>query len=306
MSDNTKQKKAIRARQQSTGETYSTARLHVLRALPEPPAAPPPAVLAPPPPPAGFAPLVALVIDLASSARKHGGEPAAGASAPRVDLRSFLLALSPAQLRKMEVLMYAGRAGEGLRDVAGELTRSTPAETVDLIESKLAVLAGYLRRGLMVAEHEHIDLDAEWGRKNPGRWAHEPGSAYDRAIDGMHAWDARIPPDRDEKRDAELRRAWMKREGVTQAESHACLLRLTELGCSRTAHACVYLPGSDHTTMWLKAGKPHIYVTQPYNLGQERLDEMFRVCRRHGLTLRVDSAPAWHNEMAVLIEVLRA
>jgi hypothetical protein len=56
--------------------------------------------------------------------------------------------------------------------------------------------------------------------------------------------------------------------------------------------------------MWLKASKPHIHVTQPYHLDQARLDEMFRVFRRRGLTLPVDSAPSWHNEMAVLIEVL--
>ncbi len=40
-------------------------------------------------------------------------------------------------------------------------------------------------------------------------------------------------------------------------------------------HSCVHLPGSDHTTRWLKGGKPHIYVTQPYELGQDRLDETY-------------------------------
>lgn len=301
MSDNTKQKKAIRARQQSTGESYSTARLHVLRALP-PSETPAPAAAPPsPPPPTGFAATVAGVIELASLAARSGVHT----SEPAEALRRTLAQLAPADLRKIEVLMYAGRAGEGLRDVAGELTRSRPVETVDLIDGKRAVLAHYLRRGLMVAEHEHVDLDAEWGRKNPGRWAREPGSAYDRAIDGMHAWNARIPPFRSEAENAELRRAWMNREGVTLADHHYCLLRVTAGGCRQVGAACLYLPGSDHTTLWMKDGKPHIYVTQPYDLDQERLDEMFRVCRRHGLTMRVDASPAWHNETAVLIEVFR-
>jgi hypothetical protein len=169
MSDNTKQKKAIRARQQATGETYSTARLHVLRPLLEPPPSTP--AMSTASPPTGFAATVARAIDLASSAGKGGELTPASEPATPADLRAFLLALPPTELRKIEVLMCAGRAGEGLRDVAGELTRSTPVETVDLIEGKLSVLARYLRRGLMVAEHEHVDLDAEWGRKHPGRWA---------------------------------------------------------------------------------------------------------------------------------------
>ncbi len=301
MSDNTKQKKVIRARQQATGETYSTARLHVLRALPdrEPPAEPP----APPPPATGFAATVERVIELATAAAGRSGDDVV----PAHELRPYLVKLPPADLRKLAVLMYAGRAGEGLRDVAGELARSTPAETVALIAGKLTVLAQYLRQGLMVAEHEHVALDADWTRKNPGRWAREPGSAYDRAIDGMHAWEARYAPQPDEVRDSQAKKAWAEREGVTMSmDGHACLLRLThENGGDRHAGRCVHLPGSDHTSVWMKAGKPHIYVTQPYELDDERLDEMFRVCRRHGLTLRVDSAVGWHNPMAVLIEVLR-
>ncbi len=301
MPDNTKQKKAIRARQQATGESYSTARLRVLRALPqrETPGEPP----APPSSPTGFAATVARVIELATAAALRSGDDVV----PAHELRPYLATLPAAELRKIAVLMYAGRAGEGLRDIAGELARSTPADTVALIEGKVTVLAHYLRRGLMVAEQEHVDLDGQWTRKNPGRWAHEPGSAYDRAIDGMHAGEARYAPQPDEVRDSQAKKAWAEREGVTMSmDGHACLLRLThEDGGDRHAGRCVHLPGSDHTSMWMKAGKPHIYVTQPYELDDERLDEMFRVCRRHGLTLRVDSAVAWHNPMAVLIEVLR-
>jgi hypothetical protein len=84
------------------------------------------------------------------------------------------------------------------------------------------------------------------------------------------------------------------------------LLHTDEAGAERHAGPCVHLPGADHSSMWMKEGKAHIYVTQPYDLTLERLEEMFRVCRRLGLTLRVDSAVAWHNPMAVLIEVLRA
>ena len=55
----------------------------------------------------------------------------------------------------------------------------------------------------------------------------------------------------------------------------------------------------------MKAGNPPIFVKHPCAPHDERPDEMFRVCRRHGLTLRADSAVASHNPMAALIEVLR-
>lgn len=147
MSDNTKQKKIIRTRQQATGESYSTARMHVLRALPEREAA------TPTPAPTGFSATVARVIDIASAATgREGGALDAGSPTTPVDLWTCLLALPPAELRKIEVLIYTGRAGAGLRDVAGEFVRSTPAETVALTEGKLAVLAVYLRAGRMAAE----------------------------------------------------------------------------------------------------------------------------------------------------------
>lgn len=167
------------------------------------------------------------------------------------------------------------------------------------------MLAEYLREGLRVAAAERVDLDASWVRKPPGKWAKDPGSAYDLAIDGMRAWDARVPVGREAHDVEALRRSWAEREGVTASDGHVCLLRLTDGGCSTPGRGCQQLPGRDHTSIWIKAGKPHIYVTQPYELSPESLDAMFRACRRLRLTLRVDSALAWHDAGAVLIEVLR-
>ncbi len=298
MSDNTKQKKLTRARQKATGESYSTARLHVLQGRPDPVRDQPPGDAEPP---AGLRAIVGAVIQLATAA-------ADGSSSADQALRGYLTDLAPGDLRKVEVLMYAGRSDGGIRELAAELHRDTHEMTVDIVADKARVLAEYLAEGLRVAADEGIHLDGVWLRKPSAKWAGAPGSDYDRAIDGMRAWEARFAPHPDERRDAAAKSTWAAREGAKQDPSgHACLRRLTdEAGAERHAGPCVHLPGADHSSMWLKEGKAHIYVTQPYDLTQERLDEMFRVCRRLGLRLRVDSAVAWHNPMAVLIEVLRA
>jgi hypothetical protein len=298
MSDNTKQKKLIRARQKASGESYSTARLHVVRGRLDPARDQQPADAEPS---AGLRAVVEAVIQLANAA-------ADGSSSADQALRTYLTDLAPGDLRKVEVLMYAGRSDGGIRELAAELHRDTHEMTVDIVADKAQVLAVYLAKGLFVAAEEGIDLDGAWLRKPSAKWARAPGSDYDRAIDGMRAWDARFAPQPDERRDAAAKSAWATREGVKQDPSgHACLRRLTdEAGAERHAGPCVHLPGADHSSMWMKEGKAHIYVTQPYDLTLERLEEMFRVGRRLGLTLRVDSAVAWHNPMAVLIEVLRA
>lgn len=287
MSDNTKQKKLIRARQQSTGETYSTARLHVLGSRP-----------AEAEPPSGLRASVEATMRLAGAAAA-GDEPAGQA------LRAHLAALDPGDLRKIEVLMYAGPNEGGVRELAESLSRDTHENTVDVVAEKTLMLVEYLTDGLRVAKAEGIDLDGVWLHEPSSKWARAPGSDYDRAIDGMRAWDARqfTAGDHDPHR---LRRAWAQREGVTAADHHFCLTRLTAEGCRRAGDTCHHLRGADHTSLWMKDGKPHIYVTQPYDLSLKRLDEMFRVCRRLGLTLRVDSAIAWHAPGAVLVEVLRA
>lgn len=122
MSDNTKQKKAIRARQNTTGESYSTARLHVVRALPERAITPV----------SGLRSVVETTIRLAEAAASAdrstlmvapGIEP--GRLSGREELRAHLLGLPDDDLRKVEVLMYAGRSKGGVAELAGTLSRDT-------------------------------------------------------------------------------------------------------------------------------------------------------------------------------------
>lgn len=74
-------------------------------------------------------------------------------------LRSALGALPYEILRKVEVLMYAGRASDSVYRTERELLRDSPAITASTICSKLP-LHMYLRRGLDRAKTEGVDVEA--------------------------------------------------------------------------------------------------------------------------------------------------
>lgn len=55
------------------------------------------------------------------------------------------------------------------------------------------------------------------------------------------------------------------------------------------------LPGSDHTTFWLKGGRPAVYATQPYQLSSANLDKIIEFCKHYRLELRISTDDSWHN-----------
>lgn len=100
-----------------------------------------------------------------------------------------------------------------------------------------------------------------------------------------------------------LRQVWARREGVKESAGHRCLTRLAASRCR--GDNCELLPGSDHSSLWIRDWPPHIVVTQPSHLEPDVLSAMLRVCRRLGLRLRLNSDVAWHAPEAILVEVLR-
>ena len=66
-------------------------------------------------------------------------------------------------------------------------------------------------------------------------------------------------------------------------------------------------PGDDHPSLWLKDGKPHIYVSQPYGLEWDKLRALVMWCGRWGLRAAVH-AESWHypgRTVAVMITAAR-
>lgn len=60
-----------------------------------------------------------------------------------------------------------------------------------------------------------------------------------------------------------------------------------------------YFPGDDHGTLWIKKGKPHTYVTQPYPFGEGKMKKMVEYCERYNLNVTV-KATSWHFHGATL------
>ena len=153
MSDNKKLKKAIRARMAQNDESYTTARMHILAKLGKSDSK------------GRFERVLEGTIERAAAARsayvKRMQVPITeGPGATERLLRAHLEGLHPEDLRRVEVLMYAGRDGEDIIDLASELPRDTHEITVHVVASKLPVLEEYLTKGLALAKEQGVDLDA--------------------------------------------------------------------------------------------------------------------------------------------------
>lgn len=99
---------------------------------------------------------------------------------------------------------------------------------------------------------------------------------------------------------AEPWEAAMKTKGITQRRTgHVCLSRLKgERRCPNNwSHACNSphcIPGHDHSSEWVKEGKTHAIVCQPYGMSYEVLKQAVSFCEANGLRVDIDAYLAWH------------
>lgn len=91
---------------------------------------------------------------------------------------------------------------------------------------------------------------------------------------------------------------YAEQNGFTRADGPQIVQFLWDPTCSDTENC---IPGCDHSTLWLKDGKPHTFVTQPYGINQETIQEWIRLCDEKGLTLKIDARGSWHNEGRTLL-----
>lgn len=85
--------------------------------------------------------------------------------------------------------------------------------------------------------------------------------------------------------------SFARSRGLKPSQGHACVYRLIGRRCQGTHLAP---PGGDHDTLWLKDGRPEIYLMQPYGLGWRKMRELIAFCLQHGLKADVDVWPSFH------------
>ncbi|MFJ8065824.1 hypothetical protein ACIQYS_14435 [Psychrobacillus sp. NPDC096426] len=66
------------------------------------------------------------------------------------------------------------------------------------------------------------------------------------------------------------------------------------------------VPGSDHSNLWIKDGKPYSFTIEPYTLGKKTLEELIDYCGENGLDFNI-SNHSFHNPAGTfLVEIKKS
>ncbi len=98
-------------------------------------------------------------------------------------------------------------------------------------------------------------------------------------------------------------KAWATRYGVNRSSGHICIQRVIGKNCKYRGvigKSCMP-PMADHCSLWLKGGKPYVFVSQPYPSSAIDLVVAFEFARENKLALRIGTWPSWHFPGSVLM-----
>jgi len=94
----------------------------------------------------------------------------------------------------------------------------------------------------------------------------------------------------------EMKRQFLSK-GMKPTTGYVCIRRLAgkqcKIGSPRGGRCECTHPLFDHTELFIKDGKPHTLVTQPYSLRDEELSALLSMCEKFNLKISMDGA-AWH------------
>ena len=85
--------------------------------------------------------------------------------------------------------------------------------------------------------------------------------------------------------------------GLKLSDGRLCIHRLSGRQCD--LKDC-FPPVGDHDTLWIRDGKPAVYLAQPYQLEWEELKGLVEFCVKNGLRAGVDTWPSFHFPAHVL------
>lgn len=100
------------------------------------------------------------------------------------------------------------------------------------------------------------------------------------------------------------RTQYAEREGIKERSgSHVCVERLLGKRCPGEDHlnSPFDIPGSDHSSEWVKDRKTHAIVSQPYSFSYETMLKTVKFCEENGLRADISAERAWHFPGRVLM-----
>jgi hypothetical protein len=97
------------------------------------------------------------------------------------------------------------------------------------------------------------------------------------------------------KEKQKLAAIWAARHDVKPSRGSADwwgkLIKNISFYSARSAGLPEQLPSDDHTSLWIKHGRPHFWVSQPYGL---KLREMIAAAEKFGIKFEIETFPSWY------------
>lgn len=94
---------------------------------------------------------------------------------------------------------------------------------------------------------------------------------------------------------------YRKRYGLKRSPGRNVFERLI----GKHTYTNVFRRWMDHSSLWLKDGRPYLFVGQPYGLTLRDLREIAALCDEHGLTAEVDAGLSWWYPGRTLLVEMR-
>jgi hypothetical protein len=97
--------------------------------------------------------------------------------------------------------------------------------------------------------------------------------------------------------------------GLKDTKGSVCLARLLGKQCTASHYADPgddfsvrphTIPRGDHDRLFVRAGKPVLFLSQPYGIALQELRKLVQLCDRCSLNLQIDTWPAPHFPGRVL------
>ena len=89
--------------------------------------------------------------------------------------------------------------------------------------------------------------------------------------------------------------------GYSESNRTPCLHLLSDVTCLEPKKSKCMPFCEDHTSVWNKGGKVAAIVTQPYEIDEVDLEDIYERCSSLGMTVEISAYWNWHHKDAISI-----